>query len=102
MPSREKIRSDTEKYASELSKLLDDLGKELQKAAVRMEKVGEEVYDSLPREAKSFEKDIRNVVSTVISDMKEDIPKLQKNVESMGMRMEKYADDIQKSIRGKK
>jgi len=91
-----------DKYARQVSKLLDDMGKEMEKAAVTIGKMGEEVYDSLPPKAKSMKKDLDGVIDVVADNLRQDIPKIQKNMENMAKRMNKYAEDIQKAIRSEK
>ena len=91
-----------DKYAKQISKLLDDMGKEMEKAAVTIGKMGEEVYDSLPPKAKSMKKDLDNTIDVVADNLRQDIPKIQKNMEHMAKRMSQYAEDIQKTLRSEK
>ena len=91
-----------DKYGKQIAKLLDDMGKEMEKAANTIGKMGEEVYDSMPPKAKSVKRDVDNVIDVVADNLKQDLPKIQKNMESMAKRMGQYADDIQKAMKGEK
>ncbi len=91
-----------DKYGKQISKLLDDMGKEMERAATTIGKMGEELYGSLPPQAKSMKKDLDNALDTVADNLKQDIPKFQKNMENMAKRMSQYADDVQKAFRGEK
>jgi len=96
------VKSQTEKYASELIKLLNGMSNEIEKAANRLGKMGEEAYETLPPKAKAVTKDMQSVVDSVTDNLRQDIPKMQKNLEKMAKRMGEYADDVQKAMRGDK
>lgn len=92
-------KSQTEKYASELIKLLNSMSKEIEKAANRLGKMGEDAYENLPPKAKAATKDMQGVVDSVAENLRQDIPKMQKNMEKMAKRMGEYADDVQKALK---
>ena len=50
MDEKERIRKVAEKYAGELDKVLKDVSRELDHAAIKLEQVGGRVYDNLPKE----------------------------------------------------
>jgi len=91
-----------DKYGKQIAKILDNMGKEMEKAALTIGKMGEEVYDTMPPKAKSVKKDVDNVIDVVADNLRQDLPKIQKNMESMAKRMSQYADDIQKALRVEK
>ncbi|MCU0860843.1 MAG: hypothetical protein MUE65_00805 [Methanomassiliicoccales archaeon] len=95
-------RTGSEKYAQELVKLLNTMGNEIEKAAAKFGKMGEEAYESMPPRAKSFTKDMQSVVDSIAENLRQDIPKLQRNMEKMAKRMGDYADDVQKAMKGEK
>jgi division protein CdvB (Snf7/Vps24/ESCRT-III family) len=101
MEERERIRKVAEKYAGELDKVLNDVSGELNRAAVKLEQVGGKIYETLPKEAKDAEKDLRRIAGAMIEDVRKDLPKLQKSVEQMGRRLDRYLEDLQKAAQKK-
>ncbi len=101
MDDRERVRKVAEKYAGELDKVLKDITRELDQVAIKLDQVGNKVYDSLPKEAKDAEKDMRRIASGMVDDVRRDLPKLQKSVEVMGKKLDKALDDLQKAIQKK-
>ena len=96
------IKSDAEKAAREMAKMLESLGREMERAAEKMGKMGKEAFDSLPKEAKEIPRSAKNVFDSVVENMRTDIPQMQKNVEGMAKRLGRYAEDMEKALRGKK
>jgi division protein CdvB (Snf7/Vps24/ESCRT-III family) len=101
MDEKERIRKVAEKYAGELDKVLKDVSRELDRAAIKLEHVGGKVYDNLPKEAKDAEKDLRRIAGGMIEDVRKDLPKLQKSVEMLGRRLDKALEDLQKAAQKK-
>lgn len=91
-----------EKFARQFAIVLENMAKEMEKAAATIGKMGEEAYETMPSKAKTMAKDVQSVIDVVAEDLKEDIPKIQKNMEGMARRLIDYADDVQKAIRGEK
>ncbi|MEM0449776.1 MAG: hypothetical protein QW520_08160 [Methanomassiliicoccales archaeon] len=98
----EREESSSEKYAKELIRLLNMIGNEIEKAANKVGKMGEEALQSMPPKAKEFTKEMQSVVDSIAENLKEDLPKLQKNMERMARRMLDYAEGVQKAMRGEK
>lgn len=96
------IRSDADKAIGEMAKMLENLGKEMERAAHKMERIGEEAYSSLPKEVKDVPKTAMKAFDSVVDNLRTDIPKMQKNVEGMAKRLGQYAEDMEKAIKGKK
>jgi predicted AAA+ superfamily ATPase len=65
-------------------------------------KMGKQAYESMPPKAKTLAKDVQNIIEVVSDDLKEDIPKIQKNIESVAKRFIVYADDIERAMKGDK
>ncbi len=101
MDDKERIRKAAEKYANELDKVLNDVSRELDRAAIKLEQVGGKVYESLPKEAKDAEKDLRRIANGMVDDIRKDLPKLQKSVEQMGRKLDKALEDLQKAAQKK-
>ncbi len=101
MDDRERVRKAAEKYAGELEKILKDVSRELDHAAIKLEQVGNKVYNNLPKEAKDAEKDLRRIANGMVDDVRRDLPKLQKNVDQLGKKLDKVLDDLQKTIQKK-
>ena len=101
MDDKERIRKTAEKYAGELEKVLNDVSRELDRAAIKLEQVGSKVYENLPKEAKDAEKDLRRIAGGMIDDVRKDLPKLQKSVEQMGRKLDKALEDLQKAAHKK-
>jgi division protein CdvB (Snf7/Vps24/ESCRT-III family) len=101
MDDRERIRKTAEKYANELDKVLHDVSRELDRAAIKLDQVGGKVYESLPKEAKDAERDLRRIASGMVDDIRKDLPKLQKSVEEMGRKLDKALEDLQKAAQKK-
>jgi division protein CdvB (Snf7/Vps24/ESCRT-III family) len=101
MDEKERIRKVAEKYAGELDKVLKDVSRELDHAAIKLEQVGGRVYDNLPKEAKDAEKDLRRIAGSMIDDVRKDLPKLQKGVEQLGRKLDKALADLQKAAQKK-
>ncbi|MCX6652607.1 MAG: hypothetical protein NT137_04545 [Methanomassiliicoccales archaeon] len=83
-----------EECAREMAKMLEDVGKELEKVAERVDRVSQKIYAKMPDQAKDAEKRLRNIANAVVTDMKQDVPKIQKDLGRMGKRLEKYLDDV--------
>ncbi len=101
MDDRERVRKAAEKYAGELEKVLKDVSRELDHAAIKLEQVGNKVYNNLPKEAKDAEKDLRRIANGMVDDVRRDLPKLQKSVDQLGKKLDKVLDDLQKTIQKK-
>jgi ABC-type transporter Mla subunit MlaD len=89
----------TDRAAKELMKALDLAGKELEKAAGRVERISRNVYDSMPKELKDASQDLRNLANDVAKDLASDVPKVQKGLEDLGRRLDKYASQLEKTVR---
>lgn len=101
MDEKERMRKAAQKYAGELEKVLNDVSRELDRASIKLEQVGGKVYESLPKEAKDAEKDLRRIAGGMVDDVRKDLPKLQKTVEQMVKKLDKTLDDMEKAIQKK-
>ena len=101
MDDKERIRKAAEKYAGELERILNDVSRELDRAAIKLDQVGSKIYENLPKEAKDAEKDLRRIAGGMIDDVRKDLPKLQKGVEQMGRKLDKALEDLQKAAQKK-
>jgi uncharacterized protein YukE len=100
--SEKEERTQAEKYAQELIRMLNAMSDEIEKAANKFGKMGEQAYESMPSKAKAMTKDLQTVVDSVSENLKRDIPKMQKNLEGMAKRVGDYAEDVSKALKGSK
>ncbi len=85
--------------AKQLQKMLENMNKELDKAAKIVNRAGKQAYDAMPKELKTAGKKMNNIADAVATDVAQDIPKIEKEIDNFGRRLEKYARDIRDAVR---
>ncbi len=91
-----------EDCAKQLEKLLERMNKELDKAAKIVNRAGKQAYDTMPKEIKTAGKRMNDIANAVASDVAEDMPKIEREIDNFGRRMEKYARDVRDAMRAER